>query len=229
MQTCPNCGTHFNSSPGRAYSIGRFHVGGSAAAEAGEVSEFHAPARDATTQSDVTVPLLQAVITAAVCLFLAAVGMAIWGWPWWVPPAVFAAVLAVAWFRLLSDSRALLRTIERVESRQETRQELTAASVRLEIHEDRGRHIQFGHLPADLPTLQTLARGLQGGRPFSFGEWTGSGRLLTRSQFEDIRDWLLSAGYVAWQDEQHRRLGVEFTGRGRALLRALAERSSALP
>jgi hypothetical protein len=133
---------------------------------------------------------------------------------------------AVAWLRLLGDTRKGLFSVERVER---SGQPVAATAVdpasqrtiKLKVEED-GRHHKYAHLPLPYEDLRAVARATVNGRAFSLASWAGSGKLLSRSQFETLRDWLLTADYAGWIDDKNHAQGIAFNSKGKAFWRALA-------
>ena len=94
-------------------------------------------------------------------------------------------------------------------------------TVRLVITDDNSQ--RYAHLPLPKDELRTIAKATLNGRPFTLASWAGDGRMLSRSQFEDLRDWLIKAGYAKWADERSRNKGVVVTAKGKAVMRGLAK------
>jgi hypothetical protein len=92
-----------------------------------------------------------------------------------------------------------------------------AAPVRLEIEvkEEGGR--RWGAYLSSLPAWRIVAvlERCAGGRAFSLRALED---LLTRAEFESLRDELMARGFVAWAGADYRQ-GVAWTASGRALLR----------
>jgi len=203
-------------------------------------SEFRTPARAAEWTADVSVPLAQSGATGVVT-FLVAVPVAVLVHLYTDGPLALAAIipflagvfaLALTWGALLSDHQKSLWRTETFESTPapaaaptpQAAAALPKIGVKLEVSEDNGRSMKFAHLPVDPDRLRTLARALlDGKRPFTVGEWTGAGKLMTRNEFEHLRTWMMESGFVRWIDDAARARGTEFTPGGRALLRALKE------
>jgi len=187
--------------------------------------ERRVPIRSASVGSDVAVPLLSAIVTAIATMILCAVAAYAWHLPAWLVFLAGAIAFAVSWFLLSSWYRQTLLQAEyrRTEppSRPDPVPEPVVKRVRLQV--DDGRRRQYADLPLDLAELQATARAIQAGRPFSVGAMTGRGAPLSRSQYETLRSWLMTGGYLVWIDEANRQAGTIFTKRGDALIRALAE------
>jgi len=229
---CPRCGRPEHPDrrrvPHARYTAERFYSGDGVSMPRASIEEFHTPARDASLASDVLVPVIQALITAMVSMMI-------------VTPIVFAAdldwrfifvagglALAATWLYLLSEHRRSLWTHERYENepaRPSAPSEPTQhkkPAIRLEIREDKNR-VRFAHLPVDLERLSAMARAINNGRGFSTSQWSGSGKLLSRSEFESLRDWLIDSDYAAWRDDANHSLGTEWTSKGRSFWRGIAD------
>ena len=185
-------------------------------------------------QADVIVPALQAIITGAfVSLVVGTVAGALvaWGGRSWGAGQIVAAAftagfiaVAVAWFNLMGDRRPALPAMPEQATVTFDQVAPPEHAIKLVVEEERSMHL--GHLPVDVETLRMVARSILAGQSFAVGTQTGRGRPLTRSQFETLRGWLLKHGYISWVDANSRQLGMEWTARGKALLRGLAEREN---
>ena len=96
--------------------------------------------------------------------------------------------------------------------------------------EDRPNHQAYLPIAQELRRkLPAVAHRIMNGTPFSESAMTGTGRPLTRSEFQMLRDIFLQQQLCAWKDPEHHTLGVRFTGYGRSFLRQEAERSTTPP
>ena len=237
---CPHCRAVLHVTGGAmsdegftARTFQAYHLGGGAAETWQELSRTK-PHGKATRESDVVVPLAQSAITGAVLAVPVGVLAASQGWSAYVPLSVMAGTFALSWLYLLRDSRGLLRITERIVNRDldgdgrigDTPAEPKSSkpNVRVDITErhDGGMRLRFLDVPIAEHKIITLARGVMNGRAFSEREWAGRGRPLSVSEFRELREQLFRANYMRWQDGG-RRQGVEFTAKGRALFRRLAE------
>lgn len=100
-----------------------------------------------------------------------------------------------------------------------------APPLRIELVQEEGKHISFIDLPhAD--KIPALADGLVNGqRTFAMTTWVGAGNLLSRKEWEDIREALLARGLAVWKNAEAHEQGVELTAAGRVIFRQLADRS----
>ena len=212
------------------YVIDRFYSGAGTAVPRATVEEFLTPARSATVSADVVVPFLQALVTGLMTTLVAVVPVYFLRLPFQVTLLAGGIALCMTWLYLLADHRKSLWSHERYE--RDIEQPVAPSlidqarpkevKVKLAVNESTGR-MRFGHLPIDHERLCSMARALKNGRSFSVSAWSGRGKLLSRSEFETLRDWLLDSNYAQWRDDHNRNLGVEFTSRGEAFWRALAE------
>jgi len=212
--------------PTNSYEIRRFHAGAELAAPHAAVEEFLTPARSASIASDVVVPFLQALVTAIVTGLVSLFPVIALDLPLLTSLLAGALAMGMTWLYLLGEHRRSLWQHERFEHEPEPPvvqpQQPPEIGVKLAVDEGPG-HMRFGHLPIDHATLVTLAKALEGGRAFSVAGLTGRGKLLSRGEFETLRSWLLDSDYAHWKDSENRNLGIEFTNRGAAFWRALAE------
>lgn len=220
--------------PDRVTDVRRSHFGSDLAETPFRSAEFLQPARAADVASDVVVPVLQAAVTGAV-VGLASIGpVAFWGQSWVWCVAAGGGSFAVTWLLLLKDHRRSLWSIERIEGlvdavlgdEPEPERERPVLGVKLEVKEKReGRKSSYKiqELGIDEETLRKVARMVSNGIAFSTSGLSGSGKPLTRAQFEELRSFLIGAGYACWVNPKSRAAGVDLLATGRALFRRLAE------
>jgi len=210
-------------SPANRYEVRRFHSGVGLAEPHATIEEFLTPARSASIAADVVVPFLQSAVTAIVTAIVSLFPLYILELPLQFSLLAGALAMGMMWLYLLSEHRRSLWSHERFEHEPEPpAARPKEVGVKLAVNESNG-HMRFGHLPIAHDTLVTMARALENGRSFSVSGFTGRGKLLSRSEFETLRDWLLDSDYAQWKDGNNRNLGIEFTSRGAAFWRALAE------
>lgn len=238
---CPLCGEQLSVQPARSDSGGleghgalrpfEYSLPGQGRRMKSDVPvEFvrKTPTHPAGIESDVRVPLFQAVITglmAGALLVVLGLGLG-WGLTWQTP-AVVAMVSAFAcWMLFLFDHRSLLRQVERVimadidgdgrvgEPEPET--------VRVEVQEGERRWV-FADLPVDLERLRLFARGALSGKPLAQASWTGRGGVFSRGEYQRLLDEMLARGFAVWRNPAAHAQGLDLTGVGRAVLRRLAE------
>lgn len=207
----------------------------SAPASAAFDAERRAPARPASLESDVFVPVLQSLATGA-ALLAPGITATLWlGWPWWAPLAISGGGSAISWLYLLNAHRQLLWIVEII-SRQDidgdgrigqppeqAEQEITL-HIRHEDETGRAPHQQRLPLPKGVSEamLSEFAASYQA-RGLSQSAWTGRGNLFSRAQYEQLMGVLQQAGIIEWVDSRNRSQGRRVTRGGRAALRFLAQ------
>jgi len=193
------------------------------------------PIRSPSVAADVGVPFLLALASATVTF--AAVGIVAIALRWSVGvPAVAAALaLFLVWFWRLMKWESLLWATERITGVDLDRDgevgEPGRRTVQLEIsNADEPGSLRYLNIPDALfAKLPGVALKLAAGTPFSEGAMTGKGRPLSRSEFHQLRDLFMERGVVAWKDERHPTLGIEFTSYGKRVIRQMAELSTTPP
>jgi len=179
-------------------------------------------------QADVAVPLGQAIGTA---LFVGIVSgvLAIWqAWPWQVPAILAALAAAGMWFTVLTDTRQLLRKVERYIGKDLDGDKIVGEPERV-VHEyhvkddsQTGAHWQMMiSLEIDPDRLRQFAHGLViEGRSTGTNGWVGERGLFERTEFEQLRDELISRGFAKWSKARNR--GWYLTAKGAAWFATLA-------
>jgi hypothetical protein len=71
-----------------------------------------------------------------------------------------------------------------------------AQTVRIEIHSEDGRHLEFADLPCNRVQLAQFAGAALEGRSLAIASWTGYGAPFTRSQYEQLRNALIQRGLL---------------------------------
>ena len=97
-------------------------------------------------------------------------------------------------------------------------------TLTVEVEENGGQHVSFDRLP-DLAGLPTFAKAVLNGQSTSMGRWTGRAGLFSRSEYEQLRDAMISYGYARWQNERAPAQGWTLTAKGRAILNRIANES----
>lgn len=208
-------------------------------------ARFEQPARQPTTQGDVQVPVLQALISGAIvggCTLALFGGVALaWRWPW---PAVVVPTMAAAlgttaalWFNLLEDSRRLLRKLEIYTQTdldgdgltgepltQRERLDVTVTTNPPGAPDDGkvypGGKVTFHSLPIDRARLLTLAGEVDDGRRKWAARSLAGCAGLSVSEAAALVEAMLSAGFLRYRNGQKNHpQGHELTGAGRALIR----------
>lgn len=109
--------------------------------------------------------------------------------------------------------RAYAEEVKRMHKLRET--------TRFEVHVVDDAGAQWGAFIECVPgrkVYDALKRVAGGGRGFSQRDMTG---ILTRSEFDALRDELISRGFLAWRNQDAKQQGVDWTRPGLALLRAV--------
>ena len=178
--------------------------------------------------ADFLVPLLQSVASGWIVGIAAGVVCTAFHWPLWPAPLVGVGSLALVWFTSLGDRRPPLPEPPAEAHVSIPGFDVPEVKLKLQVEEDGGRTLRYGELPIEERALRRVARGVQDGQSFAVSVWSGRGKPLTRSEFEQLRGWMLRHDYLRWKDPRYRQLGMEFTRKGEALLRALAEEKAAV-
>lgn len=176
-------------------------------------------------------PLAQSGISGILC---GAVAVSVWalsrsvnGWTVFIS-AVSAAAL-IAWIAALRRWRELLNHDHGLtEITQAESAIYPAETVRLEISQNNGAWIDWIDLPLDPERLSKLACELAAGKDLSLANFAGSGKLLSRSEFERLRSELIDRGLARWISDHGHTTGCELTASGRGVMRRLAESRNAL-
>ena len=186
-----------------------------------------------TITAGVTLPLLQAGVTGAVCA-LVGLGVSLWlRWRSWPLVSLGAGVIsfAAAWF-YLGRHWLNLTGLERLtgldlngdgriglepsplSAREEVR--VYVAEVRSDGHLSGNQKVY--DLPCDSKQLAELARGILGGLPFSERLWTGAGRPFSIVAFRDLRGELIRRGLIRLASTKDARQGYTLTLAGKHVL-----------
>jgi len=248
--TCPHCGRPVGvtlrpgpgSAPIRAAWRGKaaFEMTAPWESEPPQLSgggEYHrqAPARAASLESDVLVPLAQAGATGVVVALAGGV-VAIWlRWPWWWPVAGGCLSMATAWLMLLGAHRRLLwiyETVsEAVEAVKEER-EPKSEQVLVELYQRTDNQNRVQARRFELPPGVTVrafrdwARDVAGGRSAARAQWVGPGRPFSRDSYDQFSQAMEKLGILANVPGK----GRQVTAGGRHLLaRWLSEGGQAGP
>jgi len=184
------------------------------------------PVRVPRWESDVLVPVGQAVGTAAFVGVVSGV-LAIWlRWPWQVPAMAAATAAALIWFVTLNDLRFLLRKIETYIGKDIDGDGSVGEVVVHEYHvkddSQTGAHWQMMiSLEIDPDRLRKFAKGIvTEGQSTGTNRWTGERGLFERTEYEQLRDELISRGFARWSKSKNR--GWYLTSKGTAWFTALA-------
>jgi len=208
----------------RRVSVNRFDQ------EATGIIRTQQPRRLATLESDLAVPVLQAVaIGVAAGLAIGVLTLALGGWladlrggQLWAWAGRLAGVTSavgssgvLVWFVL--DTRAALHRIERVTGRDLDRDGHvgTPPTTRITIQDPDRKRTRFADLPLEDARLASVASEVLG----NGASWSrrSLGSVLSQNEYEQLSSEMLRAGLLRELPGRRR----ELTGSGRALLRRL--------
>lgn len=184
------------------------------------------PARPASTESDVVVPLLQSLITGVIVGLPAGTFVAlVCQWPWWSAPAIAVGVIIPAvWLHRLGAHTRALWTVERVIGRDlDGDRQVGPLPVHLEatITDRRRGHstVWRTQFPGEARFLRRFAAAVDAGT-CTFSERDAV--VCGYTQFEALRDQFLLNGWADWRNQAEHRQGVELTEAGEQLLAQMA-------
>jgi hypothetical protein len=198
----------------------------SGVARAPAFTEAHrtSPARPASTESDVVVPLLQSLITGVIVGLPAGTLITlVCRWPWWSAPAIAVGVIIPAvWLHRLSAHTRALWTVEKIIQRDVDSDgnigQPDVVELRAEIHDRRQDHhntIWRVTFPGDLRRLRRFAAAIEYGS-VKFSERDALACGYTR--FEELRDLFILNGWAEWRDPQAHQQGVTLTPAGESIV-----------
>jgi hypothetical protein len=186
--------------------------------------EERTPARPPTLESDVLVPLAQALATGV--LLGGATGL-VGTWlqapdPWALALGVGCGATVLTWGALLRQVRDLLWQVRTALAPGPTT-EPERPTVRVELAHQGEKRLQYLNIPGDPDRLAHLARRVLAGDPLSEARWTGKRGPFSKAEFQALRAELLRAHLVRWRNPGAPAQGVELTPVGRAVFRRLAQ------
>lgn len=162
-----------------------------------------------------------------------------WGapWAWFIASWVFST--AVTWLALLGRVLRVAEAVLGVDLDRDgvigdpNRIRLQPAEVspttRIDLIDERdGYQVQRAELPIDPERLALVSYQVQHGAPFSHG-LAGAGKPLSRSQYESLRDYMLSRSWLTWRNPYSPKDGLELTLAGRSVVRHYASMIEDLP
>ena len=128
------------------------------------------------------------------------------------------------WFSAVADTRSLLRKVETFVGKDLDRdghvgkRHTTSINVRVE-QDGRGPQDLFLQFEDVRPEqLNELFMAVLRGNSMSESSWTGAGKLLSKKRFRAVRDGLMDADLLRWQNEDAHAQGLTLTKAGRAVL-----------
>ena len=178
-----------------------------------------------TSQAGVVVPLLQSVVIGLmVFVFVLMIG---WNWldPWKVS-ALAGMAASIGWF-IFSMKRwtELTRPMIRISSVDDDNNPATQNVIRVQLDRvtDTGHYQQTSIF--DLPQgvteqmMADLANGiLNMHRPFTEGEWCGTGKTFSMPKFRQLRTLLENRKLTEPVNEKDKRQGIRFNSDGEQFL-----------
>lgn len=178
-----------------------------------------------TTAAGLLLPLGQALITGALAGLAAGCYAALLSapgaWRWGV--GVGVGVIVLAWVVMLWRWLDLTRPLEKLTGLDLNRDGHIAKpeTIRVAVTSEDRKHTTIAELPY-LSKLPDFARGVLAGDPISERHWSGAGALFSQSEYRQVRDLLLSRGWLYWNNADAPQQGLTLSPGGRAALRALA-------
>lgn len=187
------------------------------------------PARPASLESDVIVPLLQALATGFVIGASSAPVAYFLEWSWTTPLMIGGATVTITWLSLLGAHRKLLWLVETVSNigDPEPPAPPTPAPISLEVkhREPAGKIGRFQYI--DLPKnvtqemfVEWSKSVLNGSRSIAQSSWTGNGKLFSKPVYSDFVAAMMDAGILALKG-QDKSQGYRITNGGKHALRSL--------
>ena len=192
------------------------------------------PARSASLEADVLVPVWQSVVTGAIMSILMAAGLASAGAD--TVDAIEVSVVsgmvvaAAAWLYLLRDTRRTLWHIEEF-----LRADIDGdgvvgqpapETVRVEVASTNTEGYQalvYADLPGTLSQLRTFACGVLSGRGLAEAAWIGRNGIYSRGQYAQLREELLRRGWVEWRNVNAPAQGLDLTESGEAVFEQICQ------
>lgn len=184
------------------------------------------PARAATLESDVLVPLAQSLATG-LAVAVPSIGLTIWlEWSWYAPLAIGGFTTTITWLQLLGAHRKLLWIVETVSNLVDSPEPETTSPkpkpISLEVkHEEAGRinRMQFIDLPQGVTQDQFTDWALaisNGIKSPARSNWAGSGKPFSRDTYDLLIKAMVQAGILAnWPGK-----GYQVTNGGKHALKS---------
>lgn len=179
------------------------------------------PSRLPNLESDVLVPLAQALITG-IMVGLIAFGL-IWpvmGFRWAVSGflGTFGLITAGVWATLVTGYYRMLSTVEEIVTDPPPAKELATVEITMPRDKETGyRSLKKFHLPAGvtIKSLDTFLTGITNGRAITLDLWAGKGGQFSRTEFNGILANLADANYIEFKNPNHPQQGRVLTTNGR--------------
>lgn len=237
---CPHCGQPIKvvkdgqatySQTRKSKRVFESSYGANGEAMSVPIIERRGPARDATVESDVHVPVLQAAVTGICAFAVSIIPIFAWGWAWWSPLVIGLLTFAAVWLALLNSHRQSLWFIEDLLDRDIDGDGHTGKPsnepIRVDIIEtqDDGRKgFKFVDIvdatPKQLVTFAYGAAVLD--RPLSEETWTPTINGFSKRKFYRFIQRLDEIGWTTFIDPQYPTRGRVLTTAGRRILKKIA-------
>lgn len=194
------------------------------------------PSRPASWEADVLVNAGQAIVSS---LIVGACGVGLNAWlhgPWFAPLLGMGVSAALVWFLTLSDSRSLLRRVERITNTDLDGDQVVGAPeperheyVFTEKKPDGAISMSMTYDLGDISPerLQTFAKAILAGQSTKTSNWTGAAGLFSRAQYDRLRDKLIQRDLARWCSSKNKATGWALTKRGADLFQSIAGGNSA--
>lgn len=141
--------------------------------------------------------------------------------PWYASPTIGLAGFALSAGVLGIHNRTMLARLTRAQAEKGQRRR---HELRVQVDRAADHGADFLYLNSDVTPAQLaeFARAAIEGASLGVHKWTGQGALFTRGQYEDLMTELVKMGYV---NDSRGNVGRSLNSKGRALMRALAEKA----
>lgn len=187
------------------------------------------PARPASLESDVIVPLLQSLATGFVIGASSAPVAYFLQWHWTTPLIIGGATVTITWLSLLGAHRKLLWLIETVSKigDEPAPPAPVTKPISLEVkHRDPAGKIgrfQYIDLPKNVTQemfVEWSKSVLHGSKSVAQSSWCGNGKLFSKPVYSDFVAAMMDAGILALKG-QDKSQGYRITNGGKHALRSL--------
>ena len=188
----------------------------------GSSMERREPKRAMTAESEVVVPLMQALFTGMLSVALIA-DLVFVPWPWIALGGLFLLVVLGLWVWLIIDGRRMLWSEER------SREGALAApepvpperfEIVIQQKTPAGHSTVWLDIPGKPAAFAQFARAAISGMPISEAAWIGAGNPYSKAQFGALRDTLLQRALLEWVNPDAHNQGLQPTRAGRVVLQA---------
>lgn len=146
---------------------------------------------------------------------------------------VFFPVAIITWKRAKEDWMYIIENAMLMDLNQDGmigdpgKQEPPAPKLRVTVNNGQQRPMDRDEIEDDeIPfadRLPLLARALAGGKPFTYSEWGGKGKLFSQPEWVTLTDTLRERGYIRYRNPKATHLGYDFTHKGGAFMQSLIE------